>query len=72
MPLPEGGVRKLDVQITDEGQMATGPQLQVRPVGASVTIPDDVQTLPTVEEGPHSHDFCGDLPPAFRCSEVQG
>jgi len=62
---------KLDVQITDKGQMAAGPHLHVRSTGASVTIPYDVQTLKTVVEGLHSHNFCCDLPPGIRCSEMQ-
>jgi hypothetical protein len=51
MPLPELGVAKLDVQISDKGQVATVAQLRIERLRASVTIPNDVQSLKT---------WCGD------------
>jgi hypothetical protein len=65
---------KLDVQITDKGQMATGPHLHIGLAGASVTIPYDVQTLKGVVEGLHSHIFvaiCRRQSAAAQCMASQ-
>jgi hypothetical protein len=57
MPLPECGVVKLDVQITDKGQMAVAAQLRIAGISASVTIPNDVQRMKSVVIGPQSRRF---------------